>query len=500
MAPPDDSDRVETSDRAETSNRVEPSGRAVAAPRAWSAGRREFAFEAALGSVPALGAHVVVEAPDGSCFLGQVRDVEVVGAPAGHRARGAGALLARSDGSEFAPVGLAESFDEAAVRLAPHELVSAWTAQALGRGAALEVGVAQDDPSRPVRLAAAGFARHTFLCGQSGSGKTYTLGLLLERLLLQTRLPLVMLDPNSDYVRLGELASGGLDDAGDVSDLARRIVVFRSGGEGPRLQIRFGRLPLDMQALVLGLDPVRDAEEYDVLRRAGDAMGTSEYALADIRARLERAPGGADRRLRLRVDNLGVAGWRVWAGRDDLPLLEQAPVGWRAAVLDLGSLPTAAERSTVAAATLAELWSRRHARQPVLVVVDEAHNVCPQQPSDSTQRLAVDLAVAIAGEGRKYGIYLLLATQRPQKLHANVLSQCENLVLMRVASAADRAHLARTFSQVPPSLIALSGGFGLGEGLAAGRIAPSPVLFRTGRRLSPEGGADVPTTWANARA
>lgn len=468
----------------------------MGAPKAWSAGRREFAFEAALGSVPALGAHVVVDLPDGSCFLGQVRDVEVVGAPSGHRARGAGALLARSDGNGFTPVGLAESFDEAAVRLAPQELVSSWTVQALGRGAALEVGVAQDDPSRPVRLAAAGFARHTFLCGQSGSGKTYTLGLLLERLLLQTQLPLVVLDPNSDYVRLGELASGPESDAG----LAGRIVVFRSEGDGPRLRIRFGRLPLDMQALVLGLDPVRDAEEYDVLRRAGDAMGTSEYALADVRARLERAPGGADRRLRLRVDNLGVAGWPVWAGRDDLPLLEQAPLGWRAAVLDLGSLPTAAERSTVAAATLAELWSRRHARQPVLVVVDEAHNVCPQQPSDSTQRLAVDLAVAIAGEGRKYGIYLLLATQRPQKLHANVLSQCENLVLMRVASAADRAHLARTFSQVPPSLITLSGGFGLGEGLAAGRIAPSPVLFRTGRRLSPESGADVPTTWADARA
>jgi DNA helicase HerA-like ATPase len=53
----------------------------------------------------------------------------------------------------------------------------------------------------PATLDAGGFDRHTFLCGQSGSGKTYSLGLALERLLVETDLRLVILDPNSDYVR-----------------------------------------------------------------------------------------------------------------------------------------------------------------------------------------------------------------------------------------------------------------------------------------------------------
>ena len=56
----------------------------------------------------------------------------------------------------------------------------------------------------PFQLDADGFGRHTFLCGQSGSGKTYSLGVLLERLLMETNLRVVVLDPNSDYVRLGE--------------------------------------------------------------------------------------------------------------------------------------------------------------------------------------------------------------------------------------------------------------------------------------------------------
>ncbi len=49
-------------------------------------------------------------------------------------------------------------------------------------------------------------------CGQSGSGKTYSLGLVLERLLVGTSLRMVILDPNSDYVRLSEVR-GGTDPA-----------------------------------------------------------------------------------------------------------------------------------------------------------------------------------------------------------------------------------------------------------------------------------------------
>ena len=71
-------------------------------------------------------------------------------------------------------------------------------------------------PGVPATLDAGGFNRHTFMCGQSGSGKTYSLGLVLEQLLVATSLRMVILDPNSDYVRLAEVR----DDNG--SDLATR--------------------------------------------------------------------------------------------------------------------------------------------------------------------------------------------------------------------------------------------------------------------------------------
>lgn len=71
-------------------------------------------------------------------------------------------------------------------------------------GATLPVGTLVDDPGVPVGLIPKRLNRHTFWCGQSGSGKTYALGVALEQILLRTSLPMVIFDPNSDFVRLGE--------------------------------------------------------------------------------------------------------------------------------------------------------------------------------------------------------------------------------------------------------------------------------------------------------
>ena len=113
------------------------------------------------------------------------------------------------------------------------------------------------------------------------------------------------------------------------------------------------------------------------------------------------------------------------------------------------------------------------------------------EAADPLTALAIEDAIRIAGEGRKFGLYLIVVTQRPQKIHENVLSQCDNLVLMRMNSAADLAHVAKVFSFVPPGLVDRASAFGQGEALVAGKIAPHPTLVRFGSRISHEGGADV---------
>ncbi len=190
------------------------------------------------------------------------------------------------------------------------------------------------------------------------------------------------------------------------------------------------------------------------------------------------------------------------SGRADEPgslLDDLGPDGPRCVVVDLGSLETAEEQALVAEATLAALWRRRNDRQPVLIVIDEAHNVCPAAPDDLVTALTTEHAVRIAGEGRKFGLYLLVATQRPQKVHENVVSQCDNLALMRMNSLADLAYVGEVFSFVPDPLLERATAFRQGESLVAGKLVSHPTYGRFGPRFAQEGGADVPATWAEAR-
>jgi DNA helicase HerA-like ATPase len=145
---------------------------------------------------------------------------------------------------------------------------------------------------------------------------------------------------------------------------------------------------------------------------------------------------------------------------------------------------------------LAALWRRRADREPALIVIDEAHNVCPRDPADEVTALATEHAARIAAEGRKFGLYLLVSTQRPQRVNELVVSQCDNLVLMRMTSASDWAYIAGTLSFAPAALVERASAFLPGEALVAGKIASHPAFVRFGPRIAEEGGGDVPSTWA----
>ena len=112
--------------------------------------------------------------------------------------------------------------------------------------------------------------RHTFWCGQSGSGKTYALGVLLEQVMLETELPLVILDPNSDFVRLGEMRAGA--DRASADELRSRDVRVLGRNGDHDLRVQFTNLPLKSKAAVAQIDPILDADEYNHLLRLEDEV------------------------------------------------------------------------------------------------------------------------------------------------------------------------------------------------------------------------------------
>jgi uncharacterized protein len=470
-------------------------------PLATSVDGRAFELQASLYDLPLRRGGYVVMGAGGRRRLGQVTELhaESVMAPTEsltdapssvliRLARGTGVVLS-SDGSPF---------HDAAVRAATGEDVAAWLGQSgTTRRAALEIGEYALAPGVPVRLDAGGFNRHTFMCGQSGSGKTYSLGVVLERLLAQTSLPVVILDPNSDYVGLGHLRDGAEDPLrGRYADAATGVRVWGDGARSDRrLRLRFADLDPAVQAAALGLDPIRDRDEYAVLIDLLRSRKDGAPLISGVDA-LQQQPTPAARQLAVRADNLGILGWRLWDPQAPSLVDEVRNPTARCTVVDLGSLDAVEERQVVTESVLSALWAARGARRPCLVVIDEAHNVCPAQPRDEVTRLCAERVVQIAAEGRKYGLYLLVATQRPNKLDENVVSQCDNLLLMRMSSQADLSDLARILSFVPAGLMAGATSFAMGHALVAGRILPDAAYVRLGRRMSEEGGADVPASWA----
>ena len=69
------------------------------------------------------------------------------------------------------------------------------------------------------------------------------------------------------------------------------------------------------------------------------------------------------------------------------------------------------------------------------------------EPADQLVAVAAEHVVRIAAEGRKFGLYLLVSTQRPQKIPENVLSQADNLELLRLT----RSRTQRSPRQHSPS-------------------------------------------------
>lgn len=471
-------------------------------PLATSVDGVSFEFQASLHRLELRRGGYVMLHGDGHSRLGQITDLRADSERAASEglvgtgssilvrlARGSGVLL-DTDGSPF---------HDASVRPAEPPEVGSWFGRTRPHRAGLTVGELLFARGVPAVLDSGGLGRHTFMCGQSGSGKTYSLGVLLERVLAETSLRVVVLDPNSDYVGLPRIRDNAEPRLAErYADVTDQIAVWRNdpSGEHP-LRLRFADLDSAAQAAVLGLDPVRDREEYAVLVDLLRLQQAGRPLISRAEQLLEAETPDA-RRLGMRAVNLGVLDWRVWS--PDLPSLvgELRSPTTRCTVVDLGSLDTVAEQRLVADAVLSTLWGSRLSRRPCLIVVDEAHNICPADPPDEVSRLSTDRAVQIAAEGRKYGLYLLVSTQRPHKVPENVVSQCDNLVLMRMNSQADLADLSRVLSFVPSGLMAGATSFRMGQALIAGRLLPNAAYVQVGERVSQEGGADIPATWAAA--
>jgi hypothetical protein len=148
-------------------------------------------------------------------------------------------------------------------------------------------------------------------------------------------------------------------------------------------------------------------------------------------------------------------------------------------VLDLSGIPPSVLDDLVGAVLRilfdALFWGRnvevggRH--RPLLVALEEAHTYLAKEGKGS----AAKAARRIAKEGRKYGVGLMLVSQRPSEIDPTILSQCGTMIAMRLTNEADRSQIKACASDNLEGLFSMLSILRTGEALVVGEAVGLPM-------------------------
>ena len=412
------------------------------------------------------------------------------------------------------------------VHRAPDELLQTFFSTREHEG--LFVGTLINRPSVRVALDPNGLRRHLAVIAQTGAGKSYTVGVILEQL-LQRGGTIIVLDPNSDYVLMRRGQGGSATTFADrvtayrlPTGQRRRISDTAIGGVRP-FTVRFSVLDADEICDIAGI-PERASNIRYAVRSAIQSLEGQDFTPTDLLDRLQWvSKGGVPDALRgetlggdlkpspgadiLSSDEIRgaqkalkyierIAHERIW-GFDDLPLTELLrPMSL--SVIDLAGTDFWM-MDFVVEKVLREIWMQALTHglpYPVFVVLEEAHNFVP----DIGGHRAANIIRHIASEGRKFGVFLTLVTQRPHRIHQDTLSQCNSQIIMRLTNPEDQKAVRRASESMSERLLADLPGLNIGEAVVVGPLVRAPVMVRVSGRTSQEGGNDLDVADALRRA
>lgn len=139
----------------------------------------------------------------------------------------------------------------------------------------------------------------------------------------------------------------------------------------------------------------------------------------------------------------------------------------------------------------------RFTRNPLVVLLDEAHQFLDKSVGDELSRTELDAFGLIAKEGRKYSLTCVLATQRPRDIPEDVLSQMGMFVVHRLINQRDRTVVEKACGDLDASAAAFLPTLGQGEAMVVGANSamPLPVSIRKPRKPPASQSADYDGLW-----
>ena len=135
--------------------------------------------------------------------------------------------------------------------------------------------------------------------------------------------------------------------------------------------------------------------------------------------------------------------------------------------------------------------SRMNNETPLLLVYEEAHKYVPNSEAFK-YRASKESIERIAKEGRKYGVSLLLASQRPSEISDTIFSQCSNFIAMRLTSPTDQSYVNRLLPDAMGSMMNKLPSLKVGEALLLGEAVVLPSVVQIGRCAPEPSSNDIP--------
>lgn len=393
---------------------------------------------------------------------------------------------------------------------------------------------------------------HMAVLAMTGSGKSYTVGRIIERLVALNNGTVVVFDPHGEYGKA--LAKGQLNFSGDLSesedgrdrialpkirDTLERLQEAGAGihvytpqnesfkhkyaGKNTQLALQFDHFEMDDVAEIL---PGLTEPQQRVLDVALRYWRTADKTEPRDINRLRHLLGDGIDELR-EWDDLSEAEGKALNGRSAAVtsmklsrVLNEAQSFYSAAmaaptdiykmvgrpsnkqgrliVIDLQGLSDTAKQvicALLSSEILRAASSKTDPLRPCFLVYEEGHNFAPAGGNAVSHRIIKK----IAGEGRKFGVGFAIVSQRPSKLDADVTSQCNTLITMRLKNPDDQRFIAKASDMVSKADLEELPNLSTGEALVCGRSIPAPLLVKVGGKALVHGGEspDVLRVWGS---
>ncbi len=332
--------------------------------------------------------------------------------------------------------------------------------------------------------------KHVSIVAKTGGGKSYIAGVIIEEL-MKHHVTTVIIDPHGEYDTLRE--------KGKVSDHAGRFHVEPRGYTdmiqvfSPDTKVNNGAHPLkftlsnldarDILSLT-GSGKVRT--HLTALRKALDTLraATKAYTIRDIIRVLEREDDPTNASL---IDELEYLS-EVEIFAQEGTRIDELVVKGKTTIINLKGVAPDIQELVVNRLATAMFELRKVGRiPPMMLVVEESHNFCPQVGLVASSKIFRTLA----SEGRKFGLGLLVITQRAAKIDKNVLSQCNTQIILKVTNPNDLKAIIASVEGLTTAMAEEISRLPIGVAIMTGGGLQMPLMVEVRPRETKHGGESV---------